>query len=133
MITIETTLTDIAKALDVPVYTTHEIIRRLFLTSQPIPLPEKFKYIADVGSGDYTSLTPEYLTIFRTLNSDSNVLDVASLLVYITEAVKSVMDLSTWKEYTGPEAPAPTGEPWEPKWVRHYPLPGKYAVYPGSE
>ena len=132
MVTINTTLKDIAAALDIPEYTAHEVVRRVFLTAQPVPLPEKFRYISDVGIGSYTQMTAEYLTIYRTLRAESKVKDVATLLAYIKEAVKSVMDLSKWKEYTGPKAPEATGEPWEKPWVAHYPPQGIYAVYPPS-
>ena len=133
MITINTTIAAIAAALEIPEYPTQEVIRRLFLTSQPVPLPEKVRYISDVGIGSYASLTPEYLTIYRTLHGESKVKDVASLLAYIKAAVVSVMDLSKWQEYTGSKATKATGEPWEKPWVPHYPPQGVYAVYPPSK
>lgn len=132
VIKIATTVTAIATALKIPPYPAQEVIRKLFLQSKPVPLPEDFEYITETGITDYHLLTEEKLTVKVRHNADSNIKDVASLLAYIKLAVKSVMDISAWENYTGPAAPAATGEPWEPKWVPHYPPPGKYAVYPPS-
>lgn len=132
MIKIETTLVEIAEALGIPVYPCHEVIRRIFLTSQPIPLPAKFTYVIDKGIGNYSAMTPDTLTVFSSQHLGSIIVDKATLHAYIKAVVGSVLDISMYTEYTGPKAPEATGEPWEPKWVPHYPPQGMYAVYPPS-
>ncbi|MNN29915.1 hypothetical protein D3C81_1435390 [compost metagenome] len=62
----------------------------------------------------------------------NKVTNKATLLTYIKESAKGLTDLQVWQSFNGPKAPAATGTSFDPVWVRHYPLPGIYAVYPPS-
>lgn len=130
MTTIVTNITEIAEALGIPQYPAMEVVRRLFFSGNPIPIPTEFAYVTEPDIGNYSHYSPGKITVYRTYDSKSNIVDKPTLLAYIVEAVKSVMDITMWTNYAGPKAPEATGEPWEKPWERHYPLPGIYAVYP---
>ncbi len=95
VVKIETTVVAIAAALGCTQYTAEEIIRRVFLSSQLVPLPPGFRYQTEVGITPYHTKSSLFLTVRKRDNSDSTIKDEASLLAYMVKAAASVMDLST--------------------------------------
>jgi hypothetical protein len=134
MISIDTTFAEIATELDCPVNVAKEVIRKLFLTSSSIPLPDAFRVnlaqpVEYSGQVNFSSIR---LTVQMRGWGGNKVVDKATLLVYIKESAKALVDLQVWHAYNGPKAPAATGTNPEPVWVPHYPPQGIYAVYPPS-
>jgi hypothetical protein len=132
MITIDTTFVEIATSLDCPVNVAKEVVRRLFLTSISIPLPDAFR-VNVATEAEYTgqvNLSSIRLTVQKRGWTGSKVINKATLLTHISESAKHLVDLQVWHAFNGPKAPVATGTSFEPVWVRHYPLPGIYVIYP---
>ncbi|WDS62412.1 hypothetical protein [Pseudomonas phage D6] len=135
MIKIETTKQDVATALGLPQTYADEVIRRLFLTSDLVQLPDGLRVNVAESEAEWSGqimCSPKFLTVQKRGWGDTVLTDVASLLQYIKTSAKALLDSSVWDKYTGPKAPEATGVDPEPKWVPHYPPQGKYAVYPPS-
>ncbi|QBJ02550.1 hypothetical protein MZD04_gp020 [Pseudomonas phage Psa21] len=134
MITIELTQTEIAEHFGCPVARAEEVTRRLFLTSFVSPLPSILRVNIAETPAEYSGqimATLKSVTVQRRGWDGNKVKDKATLLAYIRESAKALIDLRVWDEYNGPKAEVlPIPEPVEPE--RHYSLPGKYAVYPPS-
>lgn len=135
MITIQTTIDDIATRLGLPRTYAEEVVSRLFLPTRPAPLPDGFRLNLAEEPSEYSgqiTLSSVYLTVQKRGWLETKIKDVVTLLDYIDESAKSLLDRSVWENYTGPKAPEATGESFETVWVRHYSLPGIHAVYPPS-
>ena len=111
-----------------------EVVRKLFLTSSGIPLPPAFRVnlAQPVEYSGQVNFSAIRLTVQMRGWGGNKVTDKATLLVYIKESAKALVDLQVWQAYNGPKAPEATGTSFEPVWERHYSLPGIYAVYPPS-
>lgn len=134
MIAIDTTFEEIATALDCPVNVAKEVVRKLFLTSSGVPLPDAFRInlaqpVEYSGQINFSSIR---LTVQMRGWGDNKVTNKATLLTYIKESAKGLVDLQVWQAYNGPKAPVATGVDLDPVWVPHYPPQGIYAVYPPS-